>query len=524
LLVSELTTDTNLNNPAPVDPSAGRVLPSLRHRTFSGLLWIVLQTLTSKTLTAITQTALAFFLAKSVFGEVALVYLAASFVAVLQNSGLREVLVQRQARFNQWVTPAFWMALAIGVSGCCLTIGAAPIAALVFKDHGLILPIMVVALGVPFDTVGMIALARLQVGLRFKVLALLGSCSQIVTSSLSIILAWRGFGIYSFVIPRPIGSLVQMTLYWAFADVKLQPRPRFSRWRFLFGNSALMMATAFFSVVIAQGDYLMLGLFGSKAALGVYYFAFVLSAQTLQIVTGNFANVLFPALSHLESDRKRQTTGCIHACRLLGYVGVPMCFLQAALAAPLLTLIYRGKWDDAIPVLEILSLGMSMIIVTPPATSLILAQGRFLFYFCWTASLSVVFLAVACTGAKADGAVGVATAVCIYYLITGPLCIYLAIRPGGGKWKDAAKIYLKPLIYSVIAAGSAVAIARAPVLAAHPLYATIEILTVTTVVCLVGMVLFSPEEVREIRRLVQPLMDKVTAAVPLRRAHGPISP
>lgn len=507
--MSELSTDPNFNGPSPVDASAGRVLPSLRHRTFSGLLWIVLQTLTSKTLTAITQTALAFFLAKNVFGEVALVYLAASFVSVLQNSGLREVLVQRQKRFNQWVTPAFWMALTIGVSGCCLTIGAAPIAALVFKDHGLIWPIMVVALAVPFDTVGMIALARLQVELRFKSLALLGSCSQLVTSVLSIILAWRGFGIYSFVVPRPIGSLVQMTLYWAFAGVKLRPRARISRWRFLFGNSALMVATTFFSVVIAQGDYLMLGLFGSKAALGVYFFAFVLSAQTLQIVTGNFANVLFPALSHLESDRKRQTIGCIRACRLLAYVGVPMCFLQAALAGPLLTLIYRGKWDDAIPVLEILSLGMSMIIFTPPATSLILAQGRFLFYFCWTASLSVVFLTVACTGAQAGGAVGVATAVCIYYAITGPLAAYLAIRPGGGRWKVTATICLKPLIFSVIAAGIAVTIAKTPFLAAHSLYAAIEILIFTALVYLMMAILFSPAEVREIRHLLQPLLNRI---------------
>ncbi|HEX5243715.1 MAG TPA: oligosaccharide flippase family protein, partial [Tepidisphaeraceae bacterium] len=200
--MSELTTDTNLTNPISVYPSAGRVLPSLRHQTFSGLIWIVVQTLASKALTVATQTALAFFLAKSVFGEVALVYLAASFVAVLQNSGLREILVQRQLRFNHWVTPAFWMALVIGIAGCILTLGAAPIAALVFHDHGLILPIMVVAAAVPFDTIGMIPLARLQVGLRFKALAILGSISQLVTTALSIFLAWRGFGIYSFVIPR----------------------------------------------------------------------------------------------------------------------------------------------------------------------------------------------------------------------------------------------------------------------------------------------------------------------------------
>jgi len=507
--VSELTTDTNLANPLSVDPSAGRILPSLRHRTFSGLIWIVIQTLASKALTVVTQTALAFFLAKSVFGEVALVYLAASFVSVLQNSGLREILVQRQLRFNQWVTPAFWMALVIGIAGCILTIGAAPIAALVFQDRGLILPIMVVAAAVPFDTVGMIPLARLQVGLRFKALAILGSFSQLITTALSIFLAWRGFGIYSFVIPRPIGSIVQMALYWAFSGVELRPKPRLSRCRFLFGNSALMMATTFFSVVIAQGDYLMLGLFGSKAALGVYFFAFGLSAQSLQVVSGNLTNVLFPALSHLDSDRKRQTLGCIRACRLLAYVGVLLCFLQAALAGPLLTLIYRGKWDDAIPVFEILSLGMAMIIASPPASSLILAQGRFSFFFFWTASLSAVFLAAACTGAKLGGAVSVATAVCAYYVIFGPLGVYVAIRPGGGTWKDVAAVYLKPLLFSCLAAGGAVAIAKAAVLAVHPLFAAVEIVIFVTIAYIILMALFAPKDVREIRTLFRPFVSKI---------------
>jgi PST family polysaccharide transporter len=212
------------------------------------------------------------------------------------------------------------------------------------------------------------------------------------------------------------------------------------------------MLSEFFWLLILQGDYMMLGLFHNTTVVGIYYFAFNLSVQTAMVVGENLINVLFPTLSQLQSDPRRQTRAYLNAARLLATVGIPMCLLQAAVADPAIRLLVGAKWIPSIHVLEMLSCAIALSMVGNTAASMLKAQGRFRLLLATTACASVMFLIIVGIASFVGHALSVAVGVFIFYCVFAPVQIYIAIQRGGGKFRDVLNIFTLPLFFSAIAA------------------------------------------------------------------------
>jgi hypothetical protein len=54
----------------------------------------------------------------------------------------------------------------------------------------------------------------------------------------------------------------------------------------------------------------------------------------------------------------------------------------------------------------------------------------------------------------------VAAAVMTYFALIGPIFMWIAIRPGGGKWRDIWHVYFAPTVASLIAIGVGIAFGR----------------------------------------------------------------
>src|SRR5207244_1700654 len=94
--------------------------------------------------------------------------------------------------------------------------------------------------------------------------------------------------------------------------------------------------------------------------------------------------------------------------RLLVFVGVPLCLLQAALAAPGMQLLFQPKWAPAIPVVQVLSIAMCGHLFVWQATALLQAQKRLTALLLNGVISVLVFLAFVYAGAKLGEALSVA--------------------------------------------------------------------------------------------------------------------
>ncbi len=487
--------------PAPRRPQ------SLTNQTSHSFLWMMFQTLGTKVGTVIAQLALAWLLTKDDFGLVALAYSVTSFVWVLQQSGLKQILIQRQAHFDRWVHAGFWLSVAISVTVFVVMVITGPIASMVFHNSQLTWIVFLVACCSLLEGFCVVPSAIIERDLRFNIVAKLTLAGNLTTSILSVILAFLGAGVYSFVIPLPIVSLGRFLILMYASGYRPVGRLYLRRWRYLLADSALMVGTSVAVCCVAQGDNLMLGLFHSREVLGVYFFAFNLSTQTGQLVASNLGAVLMPALSKLASDLPRQLNAAIRATRVMLLIGIPLCFLQAALVEPAITLFFRGRWDGAAPVVQYLSLGMAMTLVNGCTGSLLQSQGRFRFLFLWNVAIAAVFLTAVAIGAKVGAAVSVSVAVAMVFTGVGPVGLYLALRPGGGRVRDVLSVYLRPLGVSVCALAASLAIQHAFPASAIARLATGLAAFAATMMC--GYAVFARKDVSAAKELAGEMKSRV---------------
>lgn len=446
---------------------------NLARRTAHGFVWLMAQTVGSKLVGMAGQVFLAWLIMPADNGLWGAAAIVIGFTGLIQAAGIRETLIHRQRTFHLWANSAFWMTTALGVLAGALTAAAAWPASVAFQEPRLFGMLLVLAVSAPLMSLDQVAEAGLQNQLRFGLLAGVNWSIAILQQVLFVVLAWllpAGYKAYAFVIPRPFLALVRLALLWTAARPPVRMRVQLARWRYLISDSATLLTSNFFLMLQWQGDYLILGLlFADKAVLGIYLFAYNLSTQAMQLFTGNLTNVLFPALSKLQGDPRRQIRAFLDATRLMALLAVPLCFIQMATADPGVRLFFQdGKWAAAIPVLQALSIGMAFRVVASPGGSLIQAQGRFRVILVTNIINAIVFLGLVAAGAlvgRADSTnvwinppTTVGYAVAVYFALIGPIFLYVAIRPNGGTWRDIFRVYAAPMAGSIIAVALAMLI------------------------------------------------------------------
>jgi PST family polysaccharide transporter len=401
---------------------------SIGHRATRGFLWLVGQTVLVKLASTAGVVILSWFLMPEDFGLVGLAYTVTAIVGLVQNLGLKEILIRRQKHYRRWVNAAFWLSLSVGIAAGVLMAVCSPLAAKIYGEPRLVGLICILSTTAPLQALLTIPLTNLQIEFRFRAMGILGVLDGVGTIILSVIFAALGFGAYSFVMPRPIILGIEAMIAWVIAPTIIHSGMHLSRWRFLLNDSIWLFGTYVLLTMISQGDYVTLGIFSSKRETGLYFFAFNLSMQIVTLITGNIASVLLPSLSKFSGDDKRQVGAFVRASRMISMLGMPLCFAQAVFAAPLFHLFFAPKWYPAIPIFQVLCMGMSMRVVAGTSQSMMQARGRYRAFFFASLVYLIVFVASVGIGFASGGVLGLVLGVAICLLLMEPLQYYVAVK------------------------------------------------------------------------------------------------
>jgi O-antigen/teichoic acid export membrane protein len=443
--------------PAP----PGGSLEGLGHRAAGGVLWYAAQTVAVKVLTVGGQIALSWLLVRKDYGYVGLAYTISTFVGLIQLAGTREVLVQRSRRFNLWAGAGFWLALFSGVLGALLMLAAAPLAARFYHEPRVQNLIILLGIGGLIGSLSAVPDAKLQSEMRFRLLATSNFVLGAFSMCLSVVLAVLGFGAYSFVIPFPVTVTLRTVFLWVVAHPHVPLHPRFKRMKYLLSDSGLMLLSTFLLLITLQIDYITLGRMYSQdqGILGLYYWAFNLSLQSIYLFAESMAGVLFPSLSRLNAEPARQRDAFFRAARMIALLAIPACVAQIVLAPPIIHLAFKSQWFDGIVLVQILSMGMAFYAVGSQAYAALKAKGRFGFLSMLLAALAVLATAMVYVGARSAAALGTAIAIAVYLFIFTMVTTSIVLRGGGGRvWRDVLRIFAAPLFCSAAAGGAALAV------------------------------------------------------------------
>lgn len=441
---------------AAADAPAAPAEVNLTHSAARGFIWYTAQTLVFKAASVLGQVALAYLLVPEAAGLIMLANIVSLFAGMLQSAGIREVLIRRQARFDRWANPAFWMSLALGAGAGVFMLAAAPVAARQFGAPDLT---GVIALMAPYPVITALATvpaAAMQIDLRFRRLAVITGVWNLSQLVFFIVLAAMGLGAHGWVLSRLLGGAIYVGMLWKYARVPVRRRPEVRRWRHLLGDSMLLMATSVTYCIISQGDAMVIGVLFTTHLAGLYYFALGLSMQTLQLAVFNVESLIFPTLSKLQDDVVRQGQAFVRAAATMTAIVAPLCFLQGAVAEPVILLVFPERWHGAIPSVQVLSIGMAFLGAAIPSGGLLLAQGRFKTRFRLAVVSLVLFFPFLLVGnAALGGIVGIAAGLTVYYVVISAVNLGTALWPVGRVPARLAGILAVPTLVSGAAVGAA---------------------------------------------------------------------
>lgn len=353
------------------------------------------------------------------FGLIALSSVIMRFLVVLGAEGVSEfVIYDNQEGREERVQSAFWMDLTF--ASACVLIGLlfVPYITNFYTEPLLATILTILFLRYLIDTSNKVPDALLKKRLDFQKLVIRDTILEIFTSLSSVLMALSGFGIWSLVFPGLVSSLLRTIIVFRLAHWIPRFRFHIRNWPQIFSYSANVIGGTFTSLVITDGDTLLVGKVLGSTALGVYNLAYMAANLVTRNVTGIVNKLAFPTLSSISGNIDQLRDAVKRMLLILSLVTFPLLIGLFVIADDFILTLYGSQWRGAILPLRIMIIFTLRHSVGTTSSALFKAVGRTDISFKLGAATIPFYLISIWLGAK-YGIVGVAIAITLVRTLFG---------------------------------------------------------------------------------------------------------
>ncbi|GAA3884267.1 hypothetical protein GCM10022243_56310 [Saccharothrix violaceirubra] len=273
-----------------------------------------------------------------------------------------------------------------------------------------------------------------------------------------IVLALLGFGAWSLAWSRIVTNLAAAVVMFAYTKERYRPgfSPRLAREALSFG---LPLAGASLLVLgVMNVDYIVVGSILGTVPLAFYAQAFNLANWPVGAFSQPVRSVSLATFSQVRDDQELFQRTFARALGLLALVTVPACVLLAALADPIVRVVYGERWAPAAAALALLVLLGAFRVALELGYDLLASVGRskaiLVIHVIWLVAL-VPLLAL---GAHLDGIRGVAAAQSVVVLVFIVPAYLIAFRPYGLRAGALGLAVARPAVGGVVMVAVAVGV------------------------------------------------------------------
>jgi lipopolysaccharide exporter len=367
-----------VSEPQPV------TLPPLGARAVSGFVWSYGGFVGGRLLFFAATLVLARLLAPEDFGVVAFALAILAYANNLTSHGIGEALVYRSDAHDPRVaSTAFWFMLGSSILLTAAFWVAAPaLATFADEEETATWVLRALSLQLPITALGTAHGSLLRHSLHFRRLFVPEQLSGVFKGGIAVVLAVAGAGVWSLVGGQLAGALVATVALW----VAYLWRPRLVLAREHSGAIARysggIAAAAILGEATRNLDFLIIGVRLGADELGYYALAFRLPELG---VLGLFEvgwRVLFPFYARIREgsadDEGRQLllSAYLRSVRLGTLLALPLAAATAALAEPLVTVLYGERWDSSAEPMALISIWAGLAAVGGMPGTVLKAIGR----------------------------------------------------------------------------------------------------------------------------------------------------
>lgn len=338
--------------------------------------WNAAGTFGTQAVSFVITVVLARLLSPAEFGLVAMLTVFVALAGVLVDSGYVAALIQKPTVTPEDESSVFALNLVVALVLCVVFwFAAVPIAA--FYHQPALVPITrVTSLVLVGNALGMVQTALLSKRLDFRALGQATIGAALASGLLAIVLAARGWGVWSLVAQSVASSFVRSGLLWVLAPWRPRWLFSFGAVRSLFRYSSRLLVTSLLAAIIENIMSIVIGRLFDPAALGLFERAQAAQRAVTRALNSVVGDVSFPTYSALQADRAALRRTFRRSVVASSAVIMPLMTVLAAVGRPLFGVVYSERWLASVPYFQVLCVAGSVYHLHALNLSLIKSSGR----------------------------------------------------------------------------------------------------------------------------------------------------
>lgn len=413
---------------------------SIRH----GVTWLFVGSTGSQVLSFGFGIVLARLLAPEDFGMLVTIHIFTGLAGFISGGGMGQALVRAREAHKADYDIVFTLQVFIG----CLIYGGFYFAAPWFAkwyDTPLYTDLLrVAALSFIFRPFVNLPSSILHRHMRYKAKTAVQISTLLVSSAVSISMAYHGYGVWSLIIGGISGSVASMILLAPLAGWRPGLSLDIRRARDLARYGILVSANDIVVYVRKQAANFILGRTLGPAPVGLFNKADSLSRMPHGLVTGSVYQVVFRAMAREQNDLDKSQYLFFRSLCLVSVYVTPLYLTAHWIAEPLITFLYGTKWVDAAAPLSILVLAGPFLTIGNMSGA-VLAARNWLGRELGVQLILLVLVIIATLAGLPYGLQGVAMALVLVAIYNAVHMYSLACRCLRANWKQIL-VALRPAL------------------------------------------------------------------------------
>jgi teichuronic acid exporter len=323
---------------------------------FSAGIWNLIE----RTYNQIISFGLNIFLARLLFpSDYGMIGMIAIFIAISTSfveGGFINALIQKQDRSEDDFSTTFYFNISIAIVFYLILFFSAPFVSLFYNEIQLTNVMRVVSLSIIFNAFSIVPRTKIAINLDFKKQATITSIAITTSGIISIILAYKGVGVWALVFQSISVSFLN-ALFLALS-VKWRPKLNFSIKGFkeLFSFGSKLLISNLIDRIFRNINYLIIGKFYSAAQLGFYTRAEQFSQLPSSNIAGVIQSVTFPKMCEIQNNNLLLRASYIRYIKIAAFLTFPILLFLSFYAKPLIIAVLTEKWIMSAPLLSLLSI------------------------------------------------------------------------------------------------------------------------------------------------------------------------
>lgn len=385
------------------------------------------------------------------YGTVAVIHVFVIFFQLFCDMGFGPAVIQDKELTQKQTNDIFSWTVYLGIGLMLLFVVASfPISKI--YDDSIYIPLgAILSTALLLNALNMIPNAVMLKEKRFKSITFRTITASIVASLLTIILAYKGFGVYALVLQSVLTAFI--IFLWNEASVRLRLNivPDIAVIKRIWGYSFYQFLSQFINYFNRNLDSLLIGKFFPKADLGQYNKSYHLIQMPISYIPGVVGPALHPILSDHQNAPEYIYSAYLRILKILSIIG---CFVAVWLyyvGGELVIILFGNQWHPAIIPFKILALSIWFQLLTNTLAPIYQSIGNTKLMFKSTVYSGILIFSFIVLGCILGTIIKMAICVSSAYILNFFLTYFILVKIGfKGRFVSFLKNFTHEALFFVI--------------------------------------------------------------------------